>query len=69
VTRRTFLKRAAVSAAAVTWTHRAWSAPNDLDHIRAEIENATTSPFGGSRNGSTSRPSLRRIVVFPKVAT
>ncbi len=38
MTRRTFLKRAAVSAAAVTWTHRAWSAPNDLDHIRAEIE-------------------------------
>src|SRR3989442_967110 len=36
--RRTFLKRAAAGAAAVTGLQRAWSAPNDLDHIRAEIE-------------------------------
>ena len=36
--RRTFLKRAAAGAAAVTWTQHAWSAPNDLDRIRAEIE-------------------------------
>ena len=36
--RRTFLKRAAAGAAAVTWTQRAWSAPIELDRIRAEIE-------------------------------
>src|SRR5437773_4697291 len=38
MTRRTFLKRAAAGPAAATWTQRAWSAPNDLDRIRAEIE-------------------------------
>src|SRR2546426_1306062 len=36
--RRSFLKRAAAGAAAVTLTQRAWSAPNDLDRFRAEIE-------------------------------
>jgi len=38
VNRRSFLKRAAAGAAAVTWTQLAWSAPNDLERIRAEIE-------------------------------
>ncbi len=36
--RRTFLKRTATCAAAVAWTQRAWSAANDLDRFRAEIE-------------------------------
>jgi len=38
VNRRTFLKRTATCAAAVAWTQRAWSAANDLDRFRAEIE-------------------------------
>jgi acetylornithine deacetylase/succinyl-diaminopimelate desuccinylase-like protein len=37
--RRTFLKGAAAGAAsATTWTRRAWSAQNDLDNLRAEVE-------------------------------
>src|SRR5436853_7649556 len=36
--RRTFLRNAAVGAAVLTWTHRASSAPGDLDGVRAEIE-------------------------------
>jgi acetylornithine deacetylase/succinyl-diaminopimelate desuccinylase-like protein len=36
--RRSFLKSAVAGAAAVTWPQRAWSASNDVDRIRAEIE-------------------------------
>src|SRR5213594_3745993 len=36
--RRSFLKRTAAGAAAAVWTQRAWSAPDDRDRIRAEIE-------------------------------
>src|SRR5881396_1505575 len=36
--RRSFLKRTAAGAAAVTLTQRAWPAPDDRDRIRAEIE-------------------------------
>src|ERR1041385_6489971 len=36
--RRTFLKRTAAGAAAVTWTQRSWSAPTDFAHIQVEIE-------------------------------
>jgi acetylornithine deacetylase/succinyl-diaminopimelate desuccinylase-like protein len=36
--RRTFLKGAAIGAAAVTWTQRAGAAENDLSPIRAEIK-------------------------------
>ncbi len=36
--RRTFLKEAAVGAAALTCSSRAWAAQNDLDSVRKEIE-------------------------------
>src|SRR6266487_583250 len=36
--RRTFLKNAAVGAAALTWSHRASAAPGELEGVRTEIE-------------------------------
>jgi len=36
--RRTFIKGTAAGAVAVTWTRRAWSAGNDLNPIRKEVE-------------------------------
>ena len=36
--RRTFIRGAAAGAVAVTWTQRGWSAQNDLDRIRKEVE-------------------------------
>jgi hypothetical protein len=36
--RRTFLKQTVAGAAAVSWTQHAWSAQNDLDRVRTEIE-------------------------------